>query len=144
MCDVCRLPPVCRTFLDDACVMCVGCPLSVLPSWMMYVCRSPPVCPTFLDDVCRSPPACPTFLDDVCRSPPACPTFLDDICVMYVGRPLPVLPSWMMPKVWGMSQHLLPKYIETRPDGGCNIGGEKCLQVRQKQSFVSLSHVALY
>ena len=45
------------------------------------------------------------------------------------GRPLPKLPSWMLPKVWGMPQELVNQYVEFDQDGCCVIGGDKCLQV---------------
>ena len=45
------------------------------------------------------------------------------------GKPLPKIPGWMIPKVWGMPQDLLRRYVDLDQDGCCTIGGDKCLQV---------------
>ena len=44
-------------------------------------------------------------------------------------RPLPSLPAWMIPKVWGVPQQLLSHYVKLEADGRCLIGGYKYLQV---------------
>ncbi|XP_066272769.1 deubiquitinating protein VCPIP1-like [Branchiostoma lanceolatum] len=43
------------------------------------------------------------------------------------GRPLCKLPMWLIPKLWGVPQDLLTKYVEFDSDQRCAIGGSRSL-----------------
>ncbi|OCT74788.1 deubiquitinating protein VCPIP1 [Xenopus laevis] len=44
------------------------------------------------------------------------------------GGSLPMLPSRLLPKAWGVPQDLIRKYIKLEEDGSCVIGGDRSLQ----------------
>ncbi|XP_068722589.1 deubiquitinating protein VCPIP1-like [Montipora capricornis] len=52
------------------------------------------------------------------------------------GKPLPKLPSWLIPKAWGLPNELVRRYVEFDSQGHCFIGGERCLQEKYVQRLI--------
>ena len=52
------------------------------------------------------------------------------------GRPLPKLPSWLIPKAWGIPNELVQEYVELDSQGNCFIGGDRCLQEKYVQRLI--------
>ncbi|KAK3102693.1 hypothetical protein FSP39_013188 [Pinctada imbricata] len=53
------------------------------------------------------------------------------------GRPIPMLPNYMIQKSWGMPAVMINKYIDFDSNGRCKIGGDKCLSDRYIQQLVN-------
>lgn len=58
--------------------------------------------------------------------------------------PLPVLPSALIPKVWGMPQSQILSYIEFDENGNCVIGGNRSLSSGYIQRLVHAMEVLFY
>ncbi|CAL1268805.1 unnamed protein product [Larinioides sclopetarius] len=58
--------------------------------------------------------------------------------------PLPVLPLFLLPKVWGMPQTEINTYIEFGDDGNCTIGGCRVLSDRYIQRLVGAMEGQFY
>lgn len=46
------------------------------------------------------------------------------------GRPLPNIPSAIIPNVWGVSSDMASQYLEYNSDGSLTVGGGKPLSVK--------------
>ncbi|XP_035209303.1 deubiquitinating protein VCIP135-like, partial [Stegodyphus dumicola] len=57
------------------------------------------------------------------------------------GKPLPVLPAALLPKVWGMPQNSIFLYIEFDANGSCTVGGSRALSDGYVQRLVGAMEV---